>query len=84
MKSEMVSFWKEWLSMDNIMIEVKDMSFGYGKDAILSNVNFIVKWCRKEYVNAAVAWSVDTERGRSKCAYESHRVCAAGWISGSQ
>ena len=43
MKSEMVSFWKEWLSMDNIMIEVKDMSFGYGKDAILSNVNFIVK-----------------------------------------
>lgn len=44
----MVSFWKEWLSMDNIMIEVKDMSFGYGKDAILSNVNFIVK--RQEYV----------------------------------
>ncbi len=30
------------------MIEVKDMSFGYGRDTILSNVNFIVK--RQEYV----------------------------------
>ena len=30
------------------MIEVKDMCFGYGKDAILSNVNLTVK--RQEYV----------------------------------
>lgn len=30
------------------MIEVKNMCFGYGKDAILSDVNFIVK--RQEYV----------------------------------
>ena len=30
------------------MIEVKDMCFGYGKDAILSNVNFTVR--RQEYV----------------------------------
>ncbi|MGN0155445.1 MAG: metal ABC transporter ATP-binding protein [Lachnospiraceae bacterium] len=34
--------------MEDRMIEVKDMSFGYGKDRILTDVNFIVK--KQEYV----------------------------------
>ncbi|MCI8508600.1 MAG: metal ABC transporter ATP-binding protein [Lachnospiraceae bacterium] len=34
--------------MESPMITVKDMAFGYGKDNILTNVNFIVK--KQEYV----------------------------------
>lgn len=34
--------------MSNAMIEIKDVSFGYGKDDILQNVNFIVE--KQEYV----------------------------------